>query len=59
MKKVVQKNILTAVAETKSLLAELKKEIHEIDVDNKDVRSERLNFARNQLQKLLDITLSS
>ena len=59
MKKVVQKNILTTIAETKSLLADLKKEIHEIDVDNKDVRSERLNFARNQLQKLLDITLSS
>ena len=59
VKRVVEENILSTVTETRSLLAELKNSIQEIDLDNRNVRSERLRVARNQLQKLLDITLSS
>ena len=56
-KKVIKSNILKTVAETKSILEDLKN--GEVNSNNLGERSETLNLARIQLQKLLDITLST
>lgn len=55
-KRVIKNNILTTVAETKSLLEDLKTNTN---TSNLGERSKTLNLARIQLQKLLDITLST
>ena len=56
-KQVIKNNILSTVAETKSILEDLKND--EVNSNNLGERSETLNLARIQLQKLLDITLST
>ena len=57
--KVIKNSILTTVAETKSLLEDLKTNTIEANTSNLGERSKTLNLARIQLQKLLDITLST
>ena len=57
--KVIKNSILTTVAETKSLLEDLKTNTIEANTNNLGERSKTLNLARIQLQKLLDITLST
>ena len=56
VRKVVRENILSAVTNTKSLLSELKTESYH-DEGVRD-RSRRLDLAKVQLKKLLEIILS-
>lgn len=53
VRKVVRKNILTTVTETKSLLRELKSESDHDQV--LEERTKRLDLAKKQLNKLLEI----
>ena len=53
VRKVVRKNILTTVTETKSLLRELKTESDHDQV--LEERTKRLDLAKKQLNKLLEI----
>ena len=53
VRKVVRKNILTTVTETKSLLRELKTESDHDQVLGE--RTKRLDLAKKQLNKLLEI----
>ncbi len=53
VRKVVRKNILTTVTETKSLLRELKSESDHDQV--LEERAKRLDLAKKQLNKLLEI----
>ena len=53
VRKVVRKNILTTVTETKSLLKELKSESDHDQV--LEERAKRLDLAKKQLNKLLEI----
>ena len=55
VKKVIHNNIVTAAGETKELLKELKKDISEESNDNDEARAHRLDDARRQLKKLLEI----
>ena len=53
VRKVVRKNILTTVTETKSLLRELKTESDHDQV--LEERTKKLDLAKRQLSKLLEI----
>jgi len=55
VKKVIHNNIVTAAEETKELLKELKKDISEESNANDEARAHRLDDARRQLKKLLEI----
>ena len=55
IKKVIRTNIVTAVEETKELLRELKRDITAQNNDNEEERAKRIDDARRQLQKLLEI----
>ena len=58
VQKVVKSNIERTIAQTKLLLADLRRDADDIDAASLDRRSQTLLLARKQLQKLLDITLS-
>ena len=58
VEKVVKSNIERAIAQTKLLLADLRRDADDIDAASLDRRSQTLLLARKQLQKLLDITHS-
>ena len=58
VEKVVKSNIERTIAQTKLLLADLRRDADDIDAASLDRRSQTLLLARKQLQKLLDITLS-
>ena len=57
VEKVVKSNIERTIAQTKLLLADLRRDADDIDAASLDRRSQTLLLARKQLQKLLDITL--
>ena len=59
IKKVIRTNIVTAVEETKALLKELKRDINAQNNDNEEERTKRIDDARRQLQKLLEIVSPS
>lgn len=58
VEKVVKSNIERTIAQTKLLLADLRRDADDIDAASLDRRSQTLLLARKQLQKLLDITHS-
>ena len=55
VKKVVRSNIIAAAEETRELLRELKKDISQENNENEEARAQRLDEARRQLKKLLEI----
>jgi len=59
VKKVIRNNIVTAAEETRELLKELKRDITAKNNNSEDERAKRLNNARRQLQKLLEIVSPS
>ena len=59
IKKVIRTNTGTAVEETKALLKELKRDITAQNNDNEEERTKRIDDARRQLQKLLEIVSPS
>jgi guanylate kinase len=50
---------VNAVKETKDLLKELKRDITAQNTDNEEERAKRIDDARRQLQKLLEIVSPS
>ena len=58
VEKVVKSNIERTIAQTKLLLADLRRDADDIDAASLDRRSQTLLLARKQLRKLLDITHS-
>jgi len=55
IKKVVHNNIITATEETKNLLKELRKDVGGTASNDEEGRSKRIDAARKQLKKLLEI----
>jgi len=59
VKKVIRNNIVAAAEETRELLKELKRDITAKNSTSEDERAKRLDNARRQLQKLLEIVSPS